>query len=380
MAESRTFESEYLDHMDRQQERLRKGEFKLADVPGYVKGQFPVPEIWHNIDYLDVYQKVWGRPIGGNGIGKLREVALTTITDNEYNPVFEEDPPFFHKWSQPYDTLDVEAMRDQSAGYQEVLESAGVKVHRIDFPDPPVGAFGQMMYMWAARELLVLNGGSVIPKLGFSAFSFGRPEFLAWWAMTHLGIPPILTITGKGVCEAGPCFFLAEDVFVAAKGLAFNQEGLDQFLPVVKRSTGLDEVHNIILKCTSRDYFDPGSGVSAHPDMVLGPLDVDKVILYPPGIDFDSLTWLVRHGYKIVEIDRDEQVQFAPANVTLLEPGRVIMHAGATNAIAAVRKLGVEVIEQPYAEFLKAGGGLHCSTMEVWKERGPMLGDPPAVK
>ena len=374
------FDSQYLRHIEAQQQKLSEGGFKLSDIPNYVPGVFPEPETWHNIDYLDVYSRVWGREIRGNGIGKLREVALTDITSNEYNPIFEEDPAFFHKWEEPYDTLNVELMREQSAAYQEVLEANGVTVHRIEFPDPPVGAFGPMMYMWAARELLVLNGGSVIPKLGFSALSFGRPEYLAWWAMTRLGIPPILAITGKGVCEAGPCFFLAEDVFVAALSVAFNQEGLDQLLPVVKRSTGLDEVHNLVIRTATRDYFDPGSGASAHPDMIIGPLDTDKVILYPGGIDFETLSWLVRHGYKIVEIERDEQVLYAPANLTLLEPGHVIMHAGAEKAIAGVRKLGVEVEVLPYGEFLKAGGGVHCSTMEILKDPGPALGDPPAVK
>ena len=374
------FDSQYLRHIEAQQAKLSEGGFKLSDIPNYIPGVFPEPETWHNIDYLDVYRRVWGREIRGNGIGKLREVALTEITSNEYNPIFEEDPAFFHKWEEPYDTLDVKLMQEQSAMYQDVLEANGVIVHRIEFPDPPVGAFGPMMYMWAARELLVLNGGSVIPKLGFSALSFGRPEYLAWWAFTRLGIPPILTITGKGVCEAGPCFFLAEDVFVAALSVAFNQEGLDQLLPVVKRSTGLDEVHNLVIKTATRDYFDPGSGASAHPDMIIGPLDTDKVILYPGGIDFETLSWLVRHGYKIAEIERDEQVLYAPANVTLLEPGHVIMHAGADKAIAAVRKLGVEVEVLPYGEFLKAGGGVHCSTMEILKDPGPALGDPPAVK
>jgi N-dimethylarginine dimethylaminohydrolase len=51
------------------------------------------------------------------------------------------------------------------------------------------------------------------------------------------------------------------------------------------------------------------------------------------------------------------------------------MHAEATNAIAAVRKLGVDVVPVPYSEFPKAGGGLHCSTMEIYRERGPYSTD-----
>ena len=359
------------------QERLRNREFRLDDVPGYRRGQAPDAAVWHNFDYLDVYPQVYGREMGSNGIGKLREVALTTITPNEKNPMIEDDPDFFHQWELPFDTLDIPRMQDQSAQYQQLLEDNGVVVHRVDFPDPPVSPFGPMTYMWAARELLVLRGGSVIPKMGWTPFSVGRGEWLALWAFQELSVPPILAITGTGVCEAGPCFFLAEDVFVGALSVAFNQEGLDQLYPVVARSAGLalEDMNFLTIKCNSPWYFDPQSGVSAHPDMVMGALDVDKVIIYPGGVDFETCDWLERRGYKIAMVERDEQVLYAPTNITTLEPGRVIMIAEATKAIAAVRALGVEVLPVPYGEFLKAGGGLNCSTMAVWREKGPYSTD-----
>ena len=103
--------------------------------------------------------------------------------------------------------------------------------------------------------------------------------------------------------------------------------------------------------------------------------DVDKVIAYRPGLDYDTIRWLREHDYTIVDVERDEQVQFAPANVTIIEPGLVIMHEEAPKAIAAVREAGVEVIPTPYSEFLKEGGGLHCSTGVVWRDKGPFSTD-----
>ena len=359
------------------QRRLHNKEFKLEDVPGYRHGQAPDAAVWHNLDYLDVYPQVYGREMGSNGIGKLREVALTTITPNEMNPMFEDDPDFFHQWELPFDTLDIAEMQDQSAQYQQLLEDNGVVVHRVDFPDPPVSPFGPMTYMWATRELLVLRGGSVIPKMGWTPFSVGRGEWLALWAFQNLSVPPILAITGKGVCEAGPCFFLAEDVFVGALSVAFNQEGLDQLYPTVARSAGLDleDMTFLTIKCNSPWYFDPQSGASAHPDMLMGALDVDKVVIYPGGVDFETYNWLERRGYQMAHVERDEQIRFAPTNVMTLEPGLVIMIAEAKKAIAEVRKLGVEVLPVPYGEFLKAGGGLNCSTMAVWRDKGPYSTD-----
>jgi N-dimethylarginine dimethylaminohydrolase len=363
----------YERHIAQLQERVRTGGFSLADMPGYVEGQPPSPERWQNTDYLEIYSKVWGREYGANGIGKLREVALIEITENERWPYYKEAPEYLPGMGLQYADLDVKKMQDQSAAYQAAMESAGVLVHRIAYPDPPVGPFGPTRGTWAANELLVVRGGSIIEKVAISPFGTGRSEYLALWAFTQLAIPPVLAIMGTGVAEAGPCFWLAEDVFVAARGLAFNDEGLNQLLPVVRRSSGLDEkdFKALVIDCPGGRYFDAGSGVSHHPDMALGPLDAKKVICYPSGLDYGTWSWLKEHDYEMIEVTRDEQALYAPANVMILEPGRVIMHAEAKDAVAAVRKAGVDVIEVPYSEFLRTGGGLHCSTMRIWREPGP---------
>ena len=359
------------------QDAAKRGEFHVRDMPGYVEGEPASPKTWHHTDALDIYPLVYGRECGANGIGRLTEVALVEITPAERFELFDEDPMYFPQTGLTYTDLDTSRMRDQSAEYQAALEAAGVLVHRVAFPSPPVGAYGPMRGTWAANELLVLRGGSVIEKIAINPYGTGRSEYLAYWAWTELGVPPLLTIAGEGVAEAGPCFWLAEDVFVAAHGLAYNRDGLDQLLPAVARSSRmtLEELSVLTIECGGGRYFYPKVGISHHPDMVLGPLDIGKVIAYPPGIDFTTWSWLKDHDYQIVEVDRDEQLQFSPANVTIVEPGRVIMVEGATDAIAGVRKLGVDVTTVAYDEFLRSGGGLHCSTMRVAREPGPYSTD-----
>jgi N-dimethylarginine dimethylaminohydrolase len=51
-----------------------------------------------------------------------------------------------------------------------------------------------------------------------------------------------------------------------------------------------------------------------------------------------------------------------------------MMHSDAPRTIAAVREAGVEVIEVPYSEFHKAGGGLACATQLILRKPGPSLG------
>jgi len=360
----------YAAQLAQRQQKLRDGGFPPpSETP-------TATELLHT-DYLDIYPKIWGREFGSNGIGKLREVALTLITEHDRFEYYEQDPAYFPNTGMAMKDLDIPKLIDQSANYQAAMEEAGVIVHRIAYPEPPVGPFGPMRGMKGGNELLVVRGGSIIEKLAVSPFGFGRSEYLALWAFQKLGIPPILTITGEAVAEAGPCFWLAEDVFVCARGIAFTDDGLDQLLPVVQRSTGLDDKDftPLIIDCPGGLYFDPSTGVSHHPDMALGPLDVDKVICYPPGLDFRTWLWLKEHDYKMVEITREEQVMFAPANLTILEPGRVMMCAGATDAIARVRKLGIDVTEVDYSESLRTGGGLHCGTLRLWREPGPFSTD-----
>ncbi len=367
----------YARHIEHLQERLRSGEFTLEQMPGYRPGEPPDVDTWHNVDFLDIYPKVWGRECGKNGIGKLREVVLTEITEHEKFAYYDLDPAYFPRMGADYHSIDIAKMQDQSLEYETHLEEAGVVVHRIRFPEPPVSAFGPAKSTWGAAELFVLRGGSVLPKRGVNPFGYGRAEYMALWAWTRLGVPPLFAITGTGIMEIGPCFFLAEDVFVAGRGVAHNQEGLDQVLPVVARSAGLapEEMTSLVIDFPGPHYFDPATGISHHPDLVLGPLDVDKVVAYPPGLDFDSYQWLRRRGYTIVEVDPEEHLRFAPANVMLIEPGVVIMHAEAERSIEAVRKAGVEVIPTPYSEFIKEAGGLHCSTGQIWRDKGPYSTD-----
>ncbi|HEY7282708.1 MAG TPA: arginine deiminase family protein [Actinomycetota bacterium] len=367
----------YARRIGEMQERLRSGEFTLDGMPGYVPGEAPSIETWHHMDHLDISPKIWGREFGANGIGRLREVALIEITEAERFSMRELDPAYFPRMGLEYRELDIGLMREQSLVYQAALEDAGVLVHRIAYPNPPVGAFGPLRNTWGGNELLVVRVGSIVEKIAVSPFGFGRSEYLALWAMTRLGIPPVGTITGTGVAETGPCFWLAEDVFVTARGVAYNQEGIDQMVPIVRRSSRCEpeDFTTLVIDCPGPWYFDPQTGVSHHPDMVLGPLDVDKVIAYPPGIDFRTWRWLQEHDYTIVEVERDEQIRYGPANVTIIEPGRVIMHAEAVRAVAAVRKTGVDVVEVPYSEFMRTGGGLHCSTLRLWRDQGPFSTD-----
>jgi N-dimethylarginine dimethylaminohydrolase len=367
-------------YFDEYQEALYRKRWTWDDMPFYQgRGARQSIAALHDLDYLDVYEKVHGRKMGCNGIGKLREVALTAVTEAE-NQVYDERFPYvrdngFLEAHGLGRIPDVDLCRRQQEDYAAVLEGEGVTVHWIDWGDYPVSAFGPMQAMWAAQELLVINGGAVVPKLGWHPFSFGRTEFLAHWAFWNLNIPTLLTISGKGVAEAGATVWLAQDVYVVGLSAAYDRDGLDQLLPMVRLTSGVQRLEVLTIHCQGSLYFDKKTGATAHVTNLIAPLDVDKVLLFPPGIDTATLLWLERNGYLMVEADIEEHIQNDVCNLKILEPGRVVMAAEAKRTIEKVRKAGVEVIEVPYSGFQHAGGGFHCTTMEIYREPGPLMAD-----
>jgi N-dimethylarginine dimethylaminohydrolase len=368
-------------YFDEYQRQLYERRWSWDDIPFYEgKGARQSIAPLHDLDYLDVYERVYGRKMGCNGIGKLREVALTRITDVE-NQVYDERFPYaqdqaFLEAHGLGRIPDIELCRHQQEHYADVLEGEGVTIHWIDWGDAPMSAYGPMQAMWAAQELLVINGGAVVPKLGWHPFSFGRTEFLAHWAFWNLNIPTLLTISGRGaVCEAGATVWLAQDVYVVGLSVAYNRAGLDQLLQTVELTAGVPELKVLTVRCQGRLYFDRRTGATAHVTNLLAPLDVDKVLAYKPGIDTGTLLWLERNGYLVVDADFDEHVHNDVCNLKILEPGRVVMAAEAPRTIARVRAAGVEVIEVPYSGFQHGGGGFHCTTMEIYREPGPLMED-----
>lgn len=362
---------------DSHQERLRARNWKLKDVPFYKgKGQAHDPFDWATLDYIDAYPEIYGRRCGSAGIGKLREVGLVVPKpDDEYSnhPYFQEDREYMNRdgFFLLSDKVDVGKLKDEAYAFAEKFEENDVKVYWIEYPEKPMAAFGPMMNMHSGSELMIVPGGSIIPKKGYAlapTAGLGRAEYLARWAFWNLGIPPLLTVTGKGVWVASQ--WLADDVFAQGIGVDANWEGLAQVAPVLKRVCG-ETLHIQPIRTPGWRYFDKHTGANTHGAMVISALDSDKVLVHTPGIDIDTHVWLRKMGYKIVEADLEEQIKHSAAAAVTLEPGHVMMHARAEKTIAEVRKAGVEVTPIDYDEYNKYGAAIVCAAMLILRDPGP---------
>ena len=355
---------------DAHQERLRAKKWELKNLPA--AGDDGTGEL----DYIDVYHQIYGRKCGSAGIGKLREVGITVPSaDDEYSqhPYFHEDRAYMNRdgFFLLSDKVDVEKLKDEAEKFAEAFEKNGVTVYWIRYPQRPMAAYGPMMNMHSAAELMIVPGGSIIPKKGYAlapTAGLGRAEYLARWAFWNLGIPPLVTVTGTGVWVAG--MFIADDVFMQGMGVETNWEGLEQVAPVLRRACG-EDLHIQPIRTPGWRYFDKRTGANTHGGMVISALDRDSVLIHAPGIDIATYEWLKCHGYKIIETDIQEQIHHSAAATVVLEPGHVMMQARAKKTIAAVRKAGFEVTPIDYDEYNKYGAAITCAAMLIRRDPGP---------
>ena len=367
-----TIYEDYLKSLDQKEWNL------VEDVPGWELGNVPATiENWHNYNYLDFYEKLIGRPYGANGIGTLREVALVRPTEDEYHPYWNQDPSYFTPLTPRQQVKDewrakVEVLARMYEAYAQLLGENGVEVHWVELPSW-AGPFGP----WhrpsgAIADLFVLRGGIVVGKYGSFPFNNGRAAEFARWAHNNLGIPTLLTIHGTGVAEVAASVWLAEDILMTGHSASFNDEGLRQFIPVVKASSK-EDVYVHTIRIPYNGFWDPITGACAHPNVIIGALDIGKVILYPPGVDFNTYKWLKEHKFDVVEADKEEHLLHSACNIITLGPGKVIMNAFAKRAIQQVRALGVEVVGVEFGAGVNSTGygRLDCATSKLRRDPGP---------
>ncbi|MFC1980003.1 dimethylarginine dimethylaminohydrolase family protein [Chloroflexota bacterium] len=344
--------------------------YKLEDIPFYEPGNPPRYDLWHKVDYLDELEQIWGKKWGANGIGKLREVMLVRPSGGDVDPFFLKDPVYCQL---PKGFPDLDRWQRQHDTYAQALRDEGVTVHYMEYPSPPNGVYGPLPHLWAASDTMVVRGGAIIGRYGWGILKKGAEPFIAKWLVSQ-GCPILLTVIGKGVFEIGVS--LCDDVWATALSVAGNQEGLDQVIPVL-RMTGTKEILIVHMPGPLEIMENWPAGYGFHLDMAIAALDLGKILLYPPLVDYETIKWLRDRRFEIIEIPMEEQIWYIPTNLVVIEPGRVMMHAGGKETISKVRKAGIEVIEIDWSAELIGGGfgGLACSTCGLVRDPGPSLQD-----
>lgn len=102
--------------------------------------------------------------------------------------------------------------------------------------------------------------------------------------------------------------------------------------------------------------------------------DTGIAVLAPHLVDCGFVRYLNRRGVKVIEVPVEEYWDLA-VNAVTLEPGKVVMNAGAPSTVKALEREGVEVIQVDLSESHRfAIAGLHRATLELVRDQpGPLL-------
>jgi N-dimethylarginine dimethylaminohydrolase len=340
---------------------------ELKDYPAYEPHKPPQWYKFHTeVSYLDELEKIWGKKWGAQGIGKLREVAVVRPTEVEVLPLYDKDPEYFLMHTEK---PDLEIMQKQHDHLVEIYKKEGIKVNYMEFPSQPKGPYGPLKRSISAAAGFVINGGAIIPREA-TPYWRGRSKYVAQYLMS-VGCPILYTVHGYGVCEVGAFTRMTDDFIVGMLSTDCNREGLEQVTPVLKRS-GYKEILINHSPGLLNVYYPEIVGW-IHADMWIAPVDVRLALVYPPWCDYEMIRRLKELGYKLIEVSQEEQMKYFVCNAITLEPRRIMMIKGASNAVKALRNEKVDVIEVPYDEVMKYGGGIRCTTMQLVRDEGPKL-------
>jgi N-dimethylarginine dimethylaminohydrolase len=347
-------------------ETSRPASEELARFPGFKTGCVPQYCEYHEqVDFLDELEAIWGTRWGAQGIGRLRQVAMTPPLDVEVLPLYEDEPAFFLYGGR---LPDLAKMREQHSALMEAYRDLGIEVRIFEYPETPQSAYGVMKRAVSAAAGFVINGGAILAREA-APFWRGRSRYISQY-LGSIGCPILYTVHGKGVCEGGAFTRMADDFIVGMLSTDCNRDGLEQVRPVLERAG----YHVWVGHCPGPlHHFHPEIPGWMHADMWIAPLDRDFALIYPPWCDFETIRYLTSIGYRLIEAPRDEQERVTPVNLITVEPRRVVMPGPAPKTRALLEREGVEVIEVQYDEVILYGGGVRCTTMQLVRDPGPRV-------
>lgn len=334
----------------------------LRTIPHYERGiSLPL----FDVDYESEFARTWGENWGSmSSTGKLRKVLVHRPGEEAAHPILEKDPSFFNL---PEGLPDLKKMQKQHEDFVQVMKGEGVEVTYLNPASQLIGTYGvPLRSACYAHEALVIKGGAIIERPA-CAYKKGYEVYLAK-RLLELGCPILGTIRRAGVFEASNLIWLDHERAVLATSLRTNMEGIDQVVPYL-REAGVRDVHIAHLPgyLRSRKWQVGGASGYFHLDMTFGIAADDLGVIYPGGVDYDTIEYLKNNEVNLIEVP-EQELRNDATNVLPLAPGKAVIPSGSPETTRALSKEGVDVLEIDLSEFVKGGGGPTCMTLPLKRD------------
>ena len=299
----------------------------------------------------------WGREWGcDNDVGELRAVmmhrpgaefavidpskrieSIGSYGDPEKGWYFQSDTiPELAQMQAQHDNF-VNTLRDEGV---EVLMLEGVDGHRFKS-------------CYTRDSSFAVKGGAIVARL---APRMRRGEELGVTrTLANIGMPILRTVHGTGLIEGGSFAWINSKNAVVGRSIRVNDEGISQVAEVLSRQ-GV-ELHVVDL-----------GGYSIHIDGHFLMIDVDLAIVDADGLPYTFLQKLKELNIRTIEVTPEDDTWII--NGLAIKPGRVLMPPGVCDETREVlEKHQVKIIEVAYDKMHHNGGGLHCSTCPLIRDR-----------
>lgn len=247
------------------------------------------------------------------------------------------------------DPLDPTAVRAQHDGMAEAYRSSGVTVHYVDPDRPP-----PPNQMFSADLMFMTPSGAIVGRTA-SPVRAGEERWLAR-RLSHLGIPILRTVGGRGTFEGADALWLDRERVMVGQGFRTNPEGTAQV-----EATLADQGVRMMAVDLPRGCMHLMSGIRI--------ADRDLAFVRKGCCPGSAIQALETAGFEVRVFPSEEEARQGMAhNFVVLGPRRILMPAGNPRSQEAYEDAGIECLTVPVDQIARAAGAIGCLTAVL--ERG----------
>lgn len=302
-------------------------------------------------------QRVWGRDWGcDNDVGQIRCVLMhrpgrefdvidPTKRIAETGSFGDLEAGWYWQSDRIASLPEMQAQHDSLA---QALRAEGVEVVYLNGVSG-----GRFKSVYTRDSSFAVKGGAIVGRLA-PRMRHGE-ELSVTRTLAALGMPILRTVHGTAMVEGGSFAWINSKTAVIGRSIRVNDDGVAQVADVLKYQ-GVDLV--VVDLC----------GYDIHIDGHFLMVDVDLALVSASGLPFSFLEKLRQMRIRTVETTDEDDSWII--NGLAVRPGRVLMPEGISDRTRdALLSYGVEVITVAYDKVQLNGGGIHCSTCPLIRDR-----------